>query len=248
MPKTCHYGRRLNRRRSRQGRDPGMETKPTLSCHPVWQIADRQVFDALDQKVGSPEVCIVGDCFLRANIVREGTRPPFSQAQSGHPSSRKELVEDHRPSPRNCTSFFVTRLSFRSSHSQTRSTLQPRCFSSRLTYRSRFRFRSSFSDQYFTFDVGRFLPPRQQCPCQKHPCTIMILLLLGKTKSGLPGRLLTCNLKRNPSRRTKRRTANSGVVSSPRTLRMHSLLRSGERVSIHGIVHPGLGSGSDSPA
>ncbi len=70
--------------------------------------------------------------------------------------------------------------------SHMRTTVQPRCFSSRVIRRSRRRFRSIFGIQYASLLCGMRKHRGQWC--QKQPSTKSATRSRRKTKSGLPGR------------------------------------------------------------
>ena len=99
-----------------------------------------------------------------------------------------------------------------SSHSHTVHTRQPSRRSAAARRRSRRLLARSLSDQKATLLVGN-RPARQECACQKQPCTNSATRYFGKTRSGLPGRPLTLTRKRRPSRCRPLRKASSGAVS-----------------------------------
>ena len=120
------------------------------------------------------------------------------------------------------------------SHSHTTNTRHPRSSSSTLFFSSRILFRSNFSLQYSVLVFGNF-EITQPCWCQKQPCTKMIFLRLGKTRSGLPGRDFRCRRYRKPSAWISRRTISSGLVSLPLIRDITQLRCSGVRRS---MTHP----------
>jgi hypothetical protein len=119
---------------------------------------------------------------------------------------------------------------FPSWHSQTTRTCQPIRLSNLRLSLSRPLFLSNLARQYSRFECGRFFPLRQLCPCQKHPCTKMALLRLGKTRSGFPGRSGTLSRNLYPHERAIFLTISSGFVSLLRMSAM-CLLRS-RRVNV----------------
>jgi hypothetical protein len=105
----------------------------------------------------------------------------------------------------------------RVSHSQITCTAQPSVSSEAIFRRSLDWLARNFCCQnsWRVFGVAAHL---QSCLCQKQPWTKIIFRCLGNTRSGRPGRLRACNLKRNPSLCAQERTASSGAVSLPRIL------------------------------
>lgn len=103
----------------------------------------------------------------------------------------------------------------RSAHSQIVRWRQP-AFSVRLsTARSRRRLPLSFFFQNATRVPGCWNRP-QSWPCQKQPCTWIAAPYLGSIRSGRPGTLPDCSLKRNPNRCSPLRIKRSGLVSRDR--------------------------------
>jgi hypothetical protein len=112
----------------------------------------------------------------------------------------------------NASIFSASNLLPRTSHSHSSKTDHPSDRSAFRTALSRFRFRLSFAVQYALFVFGRDAS-LHVCPCQKQPCTMMILLNRLKTISGRPGKSLACNRKRYPKRCRIDLTVFSGRVS-----------------------------------
>lgn len=79
------------------------------------------------------------------------------------------------------------------SHSQIIITRQPNPRKTRFCFSSRLTLAASFPRQNSTLDFGWRFPALHLCWCQKHPCTNMMHLRLGKTMSGRPGKPRTCN-------------------------------------------------------
>jgi hypothetical protein len=131
---------------------------------------------------------------------------------------------------RNRASRFLTISGFFKSHSQMTPTIQPSLISSAELAASRERLRAIFRRQYLAFVFGSLAPRAQSWPCQKQPCTKIILRKRGKTRSGFPGRSLRCSLKRKPMRCAILRTAISGDVSTLFTALMVRLRCSGVSV------------------
>lgn len=146
-------------------------------------------------------------------------------------SSISSLRNQNQGCSRNSTAF-LSQFSLFTWHSQIVCTFQPSDFNCLSTRRSLNLFESIFFVQKDTllFDVAR--PALQECPCQKQPCTITILRLLGKTMSGRPGKVFTCSRNRKPSACNVRRTSSSGFVSCPLIRDISQLRRSGVNLSI----------------
>lgn len=107
-------------------------------------------------------------------------------------------------------------LTFESSHSHRMSGSQP-CFRrERIARLSRSRVAANFPLQNSAFDFGMYANRHARCRCQKHPCTKMTFLLLGKAKSGVPGKSRRWSRNRYPRACASLRTASSGFVSLPR--------------------------------
>ena len=102
-------------------------------------------------------------------------------------------------------------LLFFNAHSQTTPTRHANPSNASTAAMSRFTFPSIF----FRHSSARVSGQRNawhSCPCQKHPCTNTTARCFGNTKSGLPGREVTCSLNRNPALCTADRTHISGCV------------------------------------
>ncbi len=106
------------------------------------------------------------------------------------------------------------------SHSQIIRTLHPAAFSASSAARSRAIFASNFAAQKSVLVFGVVAPRQPACRCQKHPCTKIAIRWRGRTMSGRPGRSRRWRRKRYPMACRARRTANSGFVFVPFTLRM----------------------------
>ena len=117
------------------------------------------------------------------------------------------------------------------SHPHISTTLQPKSSSWAFLFLSRFWFSANFSSQNSLW-VSGMLARLQVWRCQKHPCTKITVLYLGKTRSGFPGRWAPCNRKRNPSLWAHERTINSGTVCFPLTELIIRLRTSGATLSI----------------
>lgn len=106
----------------------------------------------------------------------------------------------------------------RTSVSQTPITNQPARMRARRARASRARFAAIFGIQYAAFARCLSWPLRrfQLRPCQKSPSQNTARRSLGKTRSGLPGRVLTFFRYRRPRRHSARRSIISGVVSMAR--------------------------------
>lgn len=133
----------------------------------------------------------------------------------------------------------------RNSHSHTTNTCQPIALNCSSFIASRARFPSNFARQKSRFDFGmRVSAHAPPCMCQKQPCTNTIFRRLGKTRSGFPGRRLSCSRYLNPRAWSALRMLSSGFVSRSRMRAMRSERCSGESVSITVI----LSSVSPSPS
>ncbi len=78
------------------------------------------------------------------------------------------------------------------------------------------------------------------CWCQKHPLTKIAVLYLGKTMSGCPGSVFTCNRKRKPRWWSHLRTAISGFVSFERIWDIIRLLAVFDTVSMVVLTPSGI--------
>jgi len=108
------------------------------------------------------------------------------------------------------------------------------------------RFSFSFGNQKARRDFGNRANEHLGWRCQKHPCTKMILRLLGNTRSGRPGNEVRCSRYRYPIPWTSRRTRISTFVSLERISAILALLAVLLRVSIaSGEVGYRRPSGSD---
>jgi hypothetical protein len=107
-------------------------------------------------------------------------------------------------------------LMFESSHSQRMSGSQPCCRRERIARLSRSRLAANFPLQNSVFDFGMYAKRHARWRCQKHPCTKMTFLLLGKARSGVPGKSRRWRRNRYPRACVSRRTTSSGFVSLPR--------------------------------
>jgi hypothetical protein len=96
-------------------------------------------------------------------------------------------------------------------HSHTTKTSQPRAVSFLVTRASRLRFSANLAAQKAARVFGDVLRGQPRCRCQKHPCTRMIFLSRGNTRSGVPGKSRVCSRKRYPRRCAVRRTIISGT-------------------------------------
>lgn len=135
------------------------------------------------------------------------------------------------------------------SHSQMTMTLHPDFSSSALFRLSLSTFRSNFSCQNSILDLGVDAFLQSGCLCQKQPCTNMIVLYFGKTKSGLPGRLARWRRKRMPMACANLRTTISGLVSLPCTRAIRAERLSGVNLSIvHSAAMPSASLGEPSQA
>ncbi len=103
-----------------------------------------------------------------------------------------------------------------SPHSHTTATLQPSSKSLRIVRRSRSTVPENFVCQNAVFDAGLVAKRHPSCRCQKQPWTWIAARYRGKTISGRPGKLATCNRYRKPFRCSARRSVSSGWVFRPR--------------------------------
>lgn len=124
---------------------------------------------------------------------------------------------------------------FLSLHSQTTRQLQPMLLSFLVFFRSLRWFPLSFSLQYFFLVFGT-LEYLQLCPCQKHPWTKTIVLYLGNTISGQPGRFLTFFRNLSPLEKRNFRTDTSILESRLFIFDMISLRFLADTVSINLMV------------
>jgi len=99
-------------------------------------------------------------------------------------------------------------------HSQTVKTRHPAVISNAVLRSSLSLFELIFSSQNSVLVPGT-LKYLQPCPCQKQPFTKRTAPNFGKTRSGLPGKSLTCNLKRKPLACRDFLMINSGLVFLP---------------------------------
>ena len=106
----------------------------------------------------------------------------------------------------------------RNAHSQTIATRHPSSSSFCRLFRSRTALPSSFVFQYCACDVGVVAKRQPGCLCQKQPCTKHTAWYFRKTKSGVPGRPLSCNRYRNRRRYIARRRSSSGPLFFARIL------------------------------
>lgn len=111
-------------------------------------------------------------------------------------------------------------------HSQITKTFQPYFLNSSETFLSRNLLPWIFLNHQSVFVFGntKFLHP--SCPCQKHPCTNIMVLYLANTISGLPGKSFLCNLYLTPLPNKYLRTINSGFVFFDRIWLILKLLTS----------------------
>ncbi len=109
----------------------------------------------------------------------------------------------------------VSLLSFFSSHPKTLITFHPKAMSAVLFFSSLALFFKIFSVHHSVLVLGitKYLQP--SCPCQKQPCTMMMVLYLGRMMSGFPGSFLSHNLYRSPMENKNFLTISSGLVSLP---------------------------------
>jgi hypothetical protein len=133
----------------------------------------------------------------------------------------------------NRITFFVNRVKFFISHSQTTKTFQPNFLSLNRIFLSLAWFASNLGFQKLRRDFGSLVFGHPLCLCQKQPCTKIIFRLLGNTISGRPGSLPKCNRYRYPKECTKHLTATSGLVSLHLTNAILTLRSARVSVSIH---------------
>jgi len=109
----------------------------------------------------------------------------------------------------------VSFLSFFSSHPKTLITFHPKVMSSVSFFSSLALFLLIFSVHHsvLVFGITKYLQP--SWPCQKQPCTMMMVLYLGRMMSGFPGSFLSYNLYRSPLENKNFLTISSGWVSLP---------------------------------
>src|SRR6185312_3908590 len=100
-------------------------------------------------------------------------------------------------------------------HSKIVITFQLSLFNNFIFCISRNLFLSNFLNYHsvLVFGITKYL--QFLCPCQKQPLTKITVLYLGKTISGLPGRLLSWSLYRYPLACKNLRTNISGFVFLP---------------------------------
>lgn len=100
-------------------------------------------------------------------------------------------------------------------HSQISNTRHPAAYSCIFTWISRCLLTANFFIQNsgLVFGVVAYLHPSWRC--QKQPWTKMHNLYLGKTRSGLPGRIVTCNRYLKPCAYRNLRMISSGCVFFP---------------------------------
>ncbi|MNL07429.1 hypothetical protein D3C87_1281030 [compost metagenome] len=99
------------------------------------------------------------------------------------------------------------------SHSQITMTRQPKLASSTWTFWSRASFDLNLDSQKVIRDLGVLVALQPGCRCQKHPWTKTTVPRPGNERSGFPGSLGSCSLKRKPILWAARRTRSSGFVS-----------------------------------
>lgn len=157
---------------------------------------------------------------VRAPLAHRREKSPGpAQAQSLGPPSRNRLK--------------ASRSIDLISHSQRVATRHPSADNSSRFRESRARFPAIFLSQYCRLAFGTRDPREHECPCQKHPLMKTTFRFEGNTRSGQPGRDLTCSLYRYPSAWSIRRTINSGFVSLDLTA---CIVR--RRVSDNSMIRP----------
>lgn len=114
------------------------------------------------------------------------------------------------------------------SHSHITRTFQPSSSSFLLVSLSRFILSWNFLFQYSVLVFGVVAPRQLLCLCQKHPCTKSAVFLLGKIKSGEPGKSLLWRRNRSPRLWATERTLLSGEVFFDLIARMFSLRLAGD--------------------
>ena len=142
------------------------------------------------------------------------------------PEGSSELKKSHVSfaiSPINRSSLLTLSLLFFISHNQIIITFQP----SPLNFPMFFRSRTIVSDIFFfqksLFVSGSLEALQFSWPCQKQPCTNIIVWYFGRMMSGFPGYLLSFIRYLKPFENKNLRTRISGFVSLPRILDITSL-------------------------
>ena len=118
-------------------------------------------------------------------------RPGFPDEVQAWPDSRPSISPISSPDINHCSTSSPTdsalrRLGPLSAHSQTTKVRHPRRLRASMLPASRKTLDSSLLRHFPLLEDGH-LNSRHKCRCQKHPCTRITALYLGKTISGLPG-------------------------------------------------------------
>src|ERR1035437_3789086 len=102
-----------------------------------------------------------------------------------------------------------------SEHSHKLIIFQPSFFSALAAFASLAMLPFIFLSHHSVLVLGTTKYLQFLCPCQKQPCTKITVLYFGRTISGLPGRLLSWSLKRNPLACKNFLTSIAGFVFLP---------------------------------
>lgn len=105
------------------------------------------------------------------------------------------LTNNHSPFIRFISAISVSSLfAGLRSHSHTVITSHPFSSSDMIAFRSLLLFLFILAIHHSVLVLGMMKYWQLSCPCQKHPCMKTTFLYFGKTRSGLPGSLLSCSL------------------------------------------------------